>query len=74
TKGETSGNATTYTVKNTDKMTLSLSATGDSWIGVSDANGSTQRITKIGIIKIRITVNLLGKFIFFSPFLHLKSM
>ncbi len=32
TKGETSGNATTYTVKNTDKMTLSLSATGDSWI------------------------------------------
>ncbi|MDS9999810.1 helix-turn-helix domain-containing protein [Listeria cossartiae subsp. cayugensis] len=46
TKGETSGNATTYTVKNTDKMTLSLSATGDSWIGVSDANGSTiQNIT-----------------------------
>lgn len=41
TKGETSGNETSYTVKNTDKMTLSLSATGDSWIGVSDANGST---------------------------------
>lgn len=46
TKGETSGNATTYTVKNTDKMTLSLSATGDSWVGVSDANGSTiQNVT-----------------------------
>lgn len=46
TKGETSGNATTYTVKNTDKMTLSLSATGDSWIGVSDASGATiQNVT-----------------------------
>ncbi|MBC6295756.1 helix-turn-helix domain-containing protein [Listeria sp. FSL L7-1517] len=46
TKGETSGNATTYTVKNTDKMTLSLSATGDSWIGVSDASGNTiQNVT-----------------------------
>ncbi|MBF2453148.1 helix-turn-helix domain-containing protein [Listeria seeligeri] len=41
TKGETSGNATTYTVKNTDKMKLSLSATGDSWIGVSDVSGNT---------------------------------
>ncbi|MCH3078507.1 helix-turn-helix domain-containing protein, partial [Listeria monocytogenes] len=41
TKGETSGNDTTYTVKNTDKMTLSLSDTGDTCIGVSDANGST---------------------------------
>lgn len=41
TKGETSGNATTYTVKNTDKMKLSLSATGDSWIGVSDLSGNT---------------------------------
>ncbi|MBF2639989.1 helix-turn-helix domain-containing protein [Listeria welshimeri] len=46
TKGETSGNATTYTVKNTDKMALSLSATGDSWIGVSDASGATiQNVT-----------------------------
>ncbi|MBC1448276.1 helix-turn-helix domain-containing protein [Listeria welshimeri] len=46
TKGETSGNATTYTVKNTDKMALSLSATGDSWIGVSDASGTTiQNVT-----------------------------
>ncbi|MBC2026102.1 helix-turn-helix domain-containing protein [Listeria welshimeri] len=45
-KGETSGNATTYTVKNTDKMALSLSATGDSWIGVSDASGATiQNVT-----------------------------
>ncbi|MBC1733438.1 helix-turn-helix domain-containing protein [Listeria seeligeri] len=41
TKGETSGNATTYTVKNTNKMKLSLSATGDSWIGVSDVSGNT---------------------------------
>lgn len=41
TKGETSGNATTYTVKNTDKKKLSLSATGDSWIGVSDVSGNT---------------------------------
>ncbi|WP_271004351.1 helix-turn-helix domain-containing protein [Listeria seeligeri] len=41
TKGETSGNATTYTVKNTDKMKLSFSATGDSWIGVSDVSGNT---------------------------------
>ncbi|MBC1669233.1 helix-turn-helix domain-containing protein [Listeria welshimeri] len=46
TKGETSGNATTYTVKNTDKMALSFSATGDSWIGVSDASGATiQNVT-----------------------------
>ncbi|MBC1958936.1 helix-turn-helix domain-containing protein [Listeria welshimeri] len=46
TKGETSGNATIYTVKNTDKMALSLSATGDSWIGVSDASGATiQNVT-----------------------------
>ncbi|MBF2413104.1 helix-turn-helix domain-containing protein [Listeria welshimeri] len=46
TKGETSGNATTYTVENTDKMALSLSATGDSWIGVSDASGATiQNVT-----------------------------
>ncbi|MBC2277523.1 helix-turn-helix domain-containing protein [Listeria welshimeri] len=46
TKGETSGNETTYTVKNTDKMALSLSATGDSWIGVSDASGATiQNVT-----------------------------
>ncbi|MBS9361470.1 helix-turn-helix domain-containing protein [Listeria welshimeri] len=46
TKGETSGNTTTYTVKNTDKMALSLSATGDSWIGVSDASGATiQNVT-----------------------------
>ncbi|WP_271005060.1 helix-turn-helix domain-containing protein [Listeria seeligeri] len=41
TKGETSGNATTYTVKNSNKMKLSLSATGDSWIGVSDVSGNT---------------------------------
>ncbi|EFR96996.1 cytoskeletal protein RodZ [Listeria ivanovii subsp. londoniensis] len=46
TKGETSGNATTYTVKNTDKMALTLSATGDSWIGVSDVSGNTiQNVT-----------------------------
>ncbi|WP_239254101.1 helix-turn-helix domain-containing protein [Listeria ilorinensis] len=42
TKGETSGNATTYTVKNADQLSLEISASGgDSWIGVSAESGSS---------------------------------
>ncbi|EUJ31827.1 hypothetical protein MFLO_08477 [Listeria floridensis FSL S10-1187] len=41
TKGTTSGNATSYTVQNADKMTLEISASGgDTWIGVSTEAGA----------------------------------
>ncbi|WP_088810007.1 MULTISPECIES: RodZ family helix-turn-helix domain-containing protein [Listeria] len=41
TKGETQGNATTYTVANADKLTIELSASGgDSWVGVSTEAGA----------------------------------
>lgn len=40
-KGQTSGNATSYTVSNADKLSLEISASGgDTWIGVSTAAGA----------------------------------
>ncbi len=41
TKGETQGNATTYTVENADKLTVELSASGgESWVGISTEAGA----------------------------------
>lgn len=41
-KGQTQGNSTTFNVKNTDKLSISLGATNaQSWVSVTDANGAS---------------------------------
>lgn len=41
TKGETQGNATSYTVTNADKLSIKIAASGgDTWIGVSTESGA----------------------------------